>query len=308
MKRVILFPGQGAQAEGMGVSLAENFETAKKVFDTAGSVLGFDLLDICRNASKEELSKTVISQPGIMAVSLAAALVLREKGIECEAAAGHSLGEYPAMVYSGIVSIEDGFKLIKARSEAMQKAADSSDGVMYAVMKLSEAEIEEVCGSVEGYVVPANYNSTGQTVIAGEAEAAEKAAEILKEKGARVVKLAVSSAFHTKLMKPAADEFLDTAKTVSYSQPKLTMLSNITGEPVIVDDTFAERLAAHIISPVRFTKELSWMNDNCFETFIECGPGKVLTGLAKKTLDGITAYNISTAEDLDNILPLLTAG
>jgi len=298
MKRVIMFSGQGSQAEGMGVSLAGNSAKAKEVFDTASQILGFDLLDKCANAPAEELAKTVIAQPAIMAVSLAGACALLEKGIEATAAVGHSLGEYAALVYTGIVSLEDGFRLIKARSEAMQKAADSSDGVMYAIIGKTTEEIEAVCEKTEGYVLPVNYNSAVQTVIAGEAEPAKAAADALAEAGARAIKLNVASAFHSKLMQPAADEFLQFAKTVTYNAPKITMLSNITGAPITDCENAAERLAAHIVSPVRFTDEIYWLEKNGFEQFIECGPGKTLTGLVRKTVKNVALANIQTFDDV----------
>ena len=232
MKNVILFSGQGSQCEGMGVSLAESFPAAKYVFDTASGILGFDLLEKCRSASAEELAQTVISQPAIMAVSLSAALSLRDKGIAAEAVAGHSLGEYAAMVYSGIVTIEDGFRLIKARSEAMQKASESSDGAMYAVIGKSPEEVEAACEKANGYVIPVNYNSAVQIVIAGETAAAQSAADALAEAGARVVKLNVSSAFHSKLMQSAADEFLPFAETIEYRATQVMMLSNISGRAI----------------------------------------------------------------------------
>lgn len=288
MKTVLLFPGQGSQTQGMGVTLASENRCAAEVFEAASDIVGFDILDKCANAPIEELSSTIVAQPALMAVSLASAYVIRDRGAEIEAAAGHSLGEFPAMVFTGIVSLEDGFRLIKARSEAMQRAAESSDGVMYAVIGADAADIERVCGETEGYVVPVNYNSAVQTVIAGEAAAAETAAGVLAGMGARTVKLNVASAFHSKIMQPAADEFLPFAGTISYNMPSVTMLSNITGKPVDSVDDMGSRLAQHIVSPVRFTDELSWLSDNGFDTFVECGPGKTLIGLAKKTLKGIT--------------------
>ena len=167
-KTVFLFSGQGSQYAGMGVSLVEKYPELKEIFDEASDILGFDLFDKCANAPEEELAKTVISQPAIMAVSLCAAKALEINGITASAAAGHSLGEYAAMVYTGMVSRADGFRLIKARSEAMQKAADNNKGAMYAIIGKTVEEIEKVCAETEGYVLPVNYNSLAQTVIAGE--------------------------------------------------------------------------------------------------------------------------------------------
>lgn len=300
-KTVFLFSGQGSQYCGMGVSFAQSDPNCRAIFDEASGILGFDLLDKCANAPAEELSKTVISQPAIMAVSLCAVCALKKRGITAEAAAGHSLGEYAAMVYCGIVSREDSFKLIKARSEAMQRASEAAKGAMYAIIGKTPEETEQACEAAEGYVVPVNYNSAVQTVIAGEEEAAERAAAALTAAGARAVKLGVSSAFHSKLMQPAADEFLPVAKGFSYSEPKITMMSNISGGVLDSVDGMAERLARHIVSPVRFTDELAALDGMGFDRFIECGPGKVLTGLVKKTLKGANAVNVQDMEGAEKV-------
>lgn len=196
-KTAFLFSGQGSQYAGMGVSLVEAYPELKKIFDEASEILGFDLYDKCANATAEELAQTAISQPAIMAVSLCAAEALRINGITATAAAGHSLGEYAAMVYTGMVSRTDGFKLIKARSLAMQKAAENSSGAMFAIIGSTPADIEKVCAETEGYVVPVNYNSSVQTVIAGEEAAAQAAADTLAAAGARAVRLNVAAAFHS---------------------------------------------------------------------------------------------------------------
>lgn len=296
---VFLFSGQGSQYCGMGVSFAQSIPECRGIFDRASGILGFDLLDKCANAPAEELGQTVISQPAIMAVSLCAAKALEMHGITAKAAAGHSLGEYAAMVYSGIVTEEEGFRLIKARSEAMQRAAEKGSGAMYAIIGKTPSEIEEVCEKTEGYVVPVNYNSAVQTVIAGETPAAEAAAAALTELGARAVKLGVSSAFHSKLMQPAADEFLPFASGIDYKEPKKVMMSNISGGVLDSVDNLGERLARHIVSPVRFTDELAELDRMGIDRFIECGPGKVLTGLVKKTLKGANAVNVQDMESLE---------
>jgi [acyl-carrier-protein] S-malonyltransferase len=301
MSTAFLFSGQGSQCAGMGVSLAAVSQGAKRVFDTASQVLGYDLLEKCAAAPMEELSRTSISQPAIMAVSLGAAEALRERGITADTVAGHSLGEYAAMVYSGIVGMKEGFELIKARSAAMEKAAAASEGAMYAVMKIDAKEIERICGETEGYVLPVNYNSPMQTVIAGELSACEAAVEKLSEMKGKVVRLKVASAFHSRLMQPAADEFLQTAEKYTYSAPSVTFMSNITGGAISDTDGFAQRLAQHIVSPVRFTDELFAMRDAGVDTFIECGPGHVLAGLVKKTLEGVTIYNVENEDTLSAV-------
>ncbi len=303
-KTAFLFSGQGSQYAGMGVSLAKKYPQLMEIFEQAGDILGFDLFDKCANASAEELSRTVISQPAIMAVSLCAAEALRLCGITASAAAGHSLGEYAAMVYTGMVSAEDGFRLIKARSEAMQKAAEKNKGAMFAIVGADCADIERVCSRTEGYVVPVNYNSLVQTVIAGEEAAACAAADVLSSSGARAIRLNVASAFHSKLMQSAADEFKLEAAKFTFNAPKIKMLSNISGDVLDSTDGMADRLAAHIVSPVRFTSELSKLSEMGYDTFIECGPGKVLTGLVKKTLKGVNAANVQDADSLEKALAL----
>ena len=260
------------------------------------------LYDKCANAPAEELAQTAISQPAIMAVSLCAAEALRINGITATAAAGHSLGEYAAMVYTGMVSRTDGFKLIKARSLAMQKAAENSSGAMFAIIGSTPADIEKVCAETEGYVVPVNYNSSVQTVIAGEEAAAQAAADTLAAAGARAIRLNVAAAFHSKLMQGAADEFKLAAEQISFKTPEITMLSNISGTVLDSIDNMPERLALHIVSPVKFTSELAYLSENGYDTFVECGPGKVLTGLVKKTLKGVNAMNVQDADTLAKVI------
>lgn len=297
-KTVFLFSGQGSQYAGMGVSLVEKYPELKAIFDEAADILGFDLYGKCAEASDEELAKTVISQPAIMAVSLCAAEALRINGITATAAAGHSLGEYAAMVYTGMISRADGFKLIKARSEAMQKAAETNKGAMYAIIGKSVEEIEKVCEETDGYVLPVNYNSSVQIVIAGEENAAKAAADTLAAAGARAIKLNVASAFHSKLMQSAADEFKPAAEKIAFAEPKIKMFSNITGKELDSIENMPERLAKHIVSPVRFTDELAALNALGYDTFIECGPNKVLSGLVKKTLKGVNIANVQDADSL----------
>ncbi len=304
-KNVILFSGQGSQYAGMGRSFYESFGSAKKVFETAGKALGYSLEEIMFAEDPAELNKTVHSQPAIMACSLCALEALKEKGIGFEAVAGHSLGEYAAMAASGMLSYEDAFRLIKIRAEAMQKAAESSEGVMYAIIGSAPAEIESACEQTEGYVVPVNYNSPVQTVIAGEAAPCEAAAELIKQtstaRRVKAVKLNVASAFHSEIMRPAAEEFLAKTEGFTFGEPKCAFYSNVLGGQLTDFSDMRSLLAKHIVSPVRFTDELNAMQAAGFDRFIECGPGKVLTGLVKKTLDGAEAFNCEDADTLEKI-------
>ena len=302
-KNVLLFSGQGSQYVGMGKELYEGSEAAKAVAKTACEVLGYDICKIMFEGPEQELNKTANSQPAIMLCSLMALECAKEKGLEFDGVAGHSLGEYAAMVASGVVSAADGFALIKARAAAMQKAADENDGAMYAIIGPAPAEIEAACEQTEGYVVPVNYNSPVQTVIAGESSAAEAAGKLISEtstaKRVKVVKLNVSSAFHSKLMQSAADELGEFAKGVEFKAADKEFYSNVLGEKLTDFSAMPELLAKHIVSPVKFTSELAQMQQAGYTDYIELGPGKVLTGLVKKTLDGVNAVNIENADTLE---------
>lgn len=301
-KNVFLFSGQGSQYVGMAKELFDKYDGAKKVFETANEILGYDLADITFNGPEEELNKTVNSQPAIMACSLCALEAAKAEGVTFDGVAGHSLGEYAAMVAAGVLSVEDGFKVIKARAEAMQKAAEANKGAMCAVIGLSADEIEAVCDSIDGYVVPVNYNSAVQTVIAGEVDAVEKAIEAFTEKKARCIKLNVASAFHSKLMQSAADEFYDKIKDVQFNEPEVEFYSNVLGEKLQDFSDMPTLLAKHIVSPVKFTSELAQMDKAGYENFVELGPNKVLTGLVKKTLKGKNAVNIENIKTLEKAL------
>jgi [acyl-carrier-protein] S-malonyltransferase len=302
-KNVLLFSGQGSQYVGMGKELYEGSEAAKAVAKTACEVLGYDICKIMFDGPEQELNKTANSQPAIMLCSLMALECAKEKGLEFDGVAGHSLGEYAAMVASGVVSAADGFALIKARAAAMQKAADENDGAMYAIIGPAPAEIEAACEQTEGYVVPVNYNSPVQTVIAGKSAAAEAAGKLISEtstaKRVKVVKLNVSSAFHSKLMQSAADELGEFAKGVEFKAADKEFYSNVLGEKLTDFSAMPELIAKHIVSPVKFTSELAQMQQAGYTDYIELGPGKVLTGLVKKTLDGVNAVNIENADTLE---------
>ena len=301
-KNIFLFSGQGSQYVGMAKELCDNFDGAKEIFEIANSVLGYDLKSIVFDGPAEELNKTVNSQPAIMACSLCALEAMKANGISFDGVAGHSLGEYAAMVASGMLSVEDGFKIIKLRAEAMQKAAESNKGSMCAIIGLPAEEIEETCKQVDGYVVPVNYNSTVQTVIAGDVDAVDKAIELFTEKKARCMKLNVASAFHSKLMQGAADEFYENIKDVQFNAPNVEFYSNVLGEKLDDFSDMPTLLAKHIVSPVKFTSELAQMDNAGYENYIELGPNKVLTGLVKKTLKGKNAVNVENMKTLEKAL------
>lgn len=296
---IALFSGQGSQYSGMTKDLYEHDNSLSVIFDTASEITGRDIKDICFNADESVLGQTVNSQPAIMTASLVCLESAKRKGFEFSGVAGHSLGEYAAMVASGVVTIEDGFRLIKARAEAMDKAAKANKGSMAAVLKLSPEKIEEVCNSIDGYVVPVNYNSPQQTVIAGTVEAVAEATEEFSKLKARVVPLKVASAFHSELMESASKEFYETAKTITFKKPEIKYYSNVTGAELTDFSDMPSLLAKHIVSPVLFTSELNAMKNDGFTDFYEFGPNKVLTGLVKKTLKDIRALNIENLKTLE---------
>lgn len=298
-KTAFLFSGQGSQYPGMGQELAKLIPEANQVFTCAGDILGYDLLALCSTGSKEQLADTKVSQPAIFATSLAAFAAATSKGLTFDGVAGHSLGEYAAMVASGMLSMEDGFRAIKARAEAMQACAEQQDGGMSAVLGLDAAVIETICSKIEGYVVPVNYNSPLQTVIAGEKQALSKAAAALSEAGAkRILPLAVNAAFHSKLMQPAADRFQAEIASIAFHAPTVEFYSNLTGGQLTNFDDMPYYLGKHIVSPVRFVDELNLMKQNGYHRFVELGPNKVLTGLVKKTLRDVEAVQIENEATL----------
>ena len=260
--------------------------------------MGFDLLIKLSVCTPEELAQTRLSQPAIFTASLLALTAAREEGVDNAAVAGHSLGEYAAMYASGMLSLEDAFKAIKLRSEAMAKAAENSRGAMAAVVGADDALIAEICDKVSGFVAPANYNSPVQTVIAGEAEAIDEAMALFGEQGKRCVKLAVSAAFHTKLMQSAADEFKAQIANLPFKTPNCDFYSNLYGKKLEDFSDMPSYLAAHICSPVKFVSELNEMQAAGIEAFVELGPGHVLTGLVRKTLKGVVNANVEDPETL----------
>ncbi len=301
MSTVALFSGQGSQYEKMGIDLVEKDESLHEIYEVASDVLGFDLYDIIANESADVLARTIYSQPAIMATSLVCLEAAKKRGFTYDAVAGHSLGEYAAMVASGMLTQEVAFGVIGHRAKAMDQAAQKANGAMCAITKLPPEQVEEVCKETQGYVVPANYNSLVQTVIAGDKDAVERVAAKCVEMKGRAVPLAVASAFHTRIMQPAADAFYEAISDVKFDMPQVPFYSNILGDIRTDFNDMPSILAAHIVSPVRFTDELLAMQKNGIDTFIEFGPGKVLTGLVKKTLKGVTAKNCENCETLEGV-------
>ena len=299
---ISLFSGQGSQYEGMGRDIAEAMPELLSVYETGSDILGYDLKRLCFEAPLDELSRTINSQPAIMATSIVCLKAAQSRGFAFDGVAGHSLGEYAAMYASGMITLEDAFRLIKARASAMQQAAASSEGAMAAVMKIAPEEVERVCDEAKEYVTAVNFNSPAQTVIAGTAEGIAEVSEIFAEMKARIIPLNVSGAFHSKLMQPAADEFYETAKTIEFRAPQVRYYSNLTGGELTDFSDMATLLAKHIVSPVRFTSELAAMQEAGADRFVEFGPGRTLTGLVKKTLKDVTAVNVENLDTLEGAM------
>lgn len=302
MKTVFLFSGQGSQYPGMGAELAAKYPACTRILECGSDIMGFDLLKKLTDSTPEELAQTRLSQPAIFTTSLLALTAVREEGVDNDAVAGHSLGEYAAMYASGMLPLEDAFTAIKLRSAAMAKAAESSDGAMAAVVGADDKLMSDVLGSLSGFAAPANYNSPVQTVIAGESAAIDEAIAKFGEQGKRCVKLAVSAAFHTKLMKSAADEFKAQIADLKFSAPNCGFYSNLYGTKLEDFSDMPGYLAAHICSPVKFVNELNAMQSDGIEAFVELGPGHVLTGLVRKTLKGVVNVNVENTETLEKTL------
>lgn len=280
MKRAFLFPGQGAQIVGMGKDIYEKYEEARKVFDEASSISGIDIKKLCFEGPEDELNKTENTQIAIMVTSLAILEVLKSKKIDAKIACGLSLGEYTALVYAGIISFEDGIKLIKKRGYYMGNLIPDSEYEMAAVIGLDVLKIEEICNELKNqgkFVVPANYNCSSQTVVSGEKEAVEEAIEKLKSAGAkRVIPLKTSGPFHTEKLIEASKAFEKELENVNFNlgEEKVKVIKNIDGTYYNKNDNIKEILVKHIISPVRFDKAIKLMSDENIDEYIEIGPRK----------------------------------
>lgn len=277
------FPGQGAQAPGMGRDLYDNSSAARAVFEEASEGAGRDVAKLCFESDAAELSRTENSQIAIFTHSLAALAVLRENGASFDVCAGFSLGEYTALVASGALRLMDGIKIVSRRGQLMQHAADTIDGGMAAVLGLEDAAVEAACAKVtDGIVLPVNYNCPGQLVIAGETAALAKAVDFCKEAGARrALALAVSGAFHTPLMQNAADQLRDYAADFNFHAPTMAIYSNVTADVLETSD-YPEHLKTHMVSPVRWKMLVARGIERGLTSALEIGPGKTLTGFAGK--------------------------
>lgn len=304
MKTAFLFPGQGAQCLGMGKDIYEKYEIAKEIYDKVEKLTNIDIKKICFEGPEEELMKTENTQLAILTTSLVILRVLEENGVTADVTAGLSLGEYTALIYGGFLSCEDGVKLIQKRGYLMGNYLPNENYEMSAVIGLESEKIEEICNSIDEFVVPANYNSKMQTVISGSQKGIEEATEKLKEAGAKkIVKLKTSGPFHTIKLEKAKEMYEKELQKINFkSGNQIKVVRNIDGEIYKATDDFKDILAKHIISPVRFDKIIDQLKKAKIERVVEIGPGKVLTGFIKKDYPEAEIFNINNLENLEKFI------
>ena len=291
--KAYIFPGQGAQFSGMGKDLFENSKTAYELFNNANEILGFKISDVMFNGSAEDLKQTSVPQPAIFLHSVILAMS-KENEISPAMVAGHSLGEFSALVINKSISFEDGLKLVAIRANAMQKACENNPGTMAAVLGLEDKLVENVCSAVDGVVVAANYNCPGQLVISGELNAIELACEKLKEIGARrALVLPVGGAFHSPLMEEAKRELENAINETVFSDPICPIYQNVSGLPYSSEIEIKRNLISQLTRPVKWTQSITKMVEDGAKEFVEVGPGRVLQGLVRKINSDINSSSLN---------------
>ena len=293
--KAYVFPGQGAQFAGMGKDLYDSKPLAKELFDKANDILGYSITDIMFNGTDEQLKETKITQPAVFLHSVISALWLGDEFTPAMVA-GHSLGEFSALVAAGALSFEDGLRLVYARAMAMQKACEVAPGTMAAIVGLDDETVEKICqqvSTVGNVVVAANYNCPGQLVISGNIDAVNQACELLKEAGAkRALPLKVGGAFHSPLMQPAKDELQTAIENTTFAEPKCPVYQNVDGQPHTAPEEIKKNLIAQLTSSVRWTSSVQNMIKDGANDFTECGPGKALQGMIGRIDKDVTAHGI----------------
>jgi len=311
-KVAFVFPGQGSQFVGMGQALVEQSAAARQIFEQADEALGFSLSRLCFEGPEEELRLTANTQPAILTMSVAVLAALREKRPDYapDYVAGHSLGEYSALVAAGAISFSDAVKTVRARGQFMEEAVPAGQGAMAAVLNLDRAKLQAVCEEVSAAGHPvqlANLNSPGQIVISGSAEGVKLAGEKAKAAGAkRVLPLNVSGPFHSSLMKPAAEKLKGVLSGISVQDAKIPVVANVNARPVTEAAAIVEKLVEQVAAPVLWEDSVQWMAESGVTTFVEIGPGKVLAGLIKKTAPAET--RIYSVQDMESLTELLNGG
>lgn len=305
-KIAFVFPGQGSQAVGMGKDLYDRYPTAKAVFDAADEALGFSITEMCFQGPEEELRKTFNTQPAILTVSMACYEVLKEQGLKPDIVAGHSLGEYSALVATGALSFADAVRLVRKRGQFMQEAVPIGEGSMAAIMGLERNAVVEICEKAQaeiGAVQAVNFNCPGQIVIAGKTEAVEKAVELLKAAGAkRAVMLPVSAPFHSTLMQPAADKLAGELDKIAVNEAVIPVVANVNGQIITQGSAIKTSLIQQAASPVLWEDCVSTIVESGATVFVEVGPGKVLTGFTKKIVKDTTNLNVEDITSLEKTL------
>ena len=309
MKLGFVFPGQGAQTVGMGKDLYESFEEVRKIYDKAKEVTGIDVAKLTFESTEEELSQTKNTQIAILTMSLGILEVLKKNGIDASYSAGLSLGEYAALIYSNIISLEDGLRIIQKRGEYMQSLVPEGSWAMAAVIGLPDEEVERICKEEikNGFIVPANYNCPGQVAVSGDKVAITELLEKGKELGARkVVELKTSGPFHTEKLKDASDKLREELDKIEINKDfTKKVFKNLDAKEYTKDDDIKDILAKHVMSPVRFSKSVENMINQGVDTFVEIGPGKVLSGFIRKINKEVKVLNIQDKESLENTLKIL---
>jgi [acyl-carrier-protein] S-malonyltransferase len=300
-KVAFVFPGQGSQYPGMGKELADKYPVARAVFEEADKALGVSIWNMCCEGTEDELKLTANTQPAILAVSVAALRVLAEKGLTPDFVAGHSLGEYSALVAAGALSFPDAIKLVRKRGAYMQEAVPAGEGAMAAIMGLSPAVVQDACKrAAENEVcAPANINSPDQTVISGHASAVKRAVEIASQQGAkRAVILPVSAPFHSALMMPAQVKLEKDLRATKFSDLKVPLVTNVDADTIETGDQARDALIRQVTMPVRWEESMRMLLDEGVTTFIEVGPGRVLTGLMRQIERSVTTLNVEDEKSL----------
>ncbi|MBS3977808.1 MAG: ACP S-malonyltransferase [Syntrophomonadaceae bacterium] len=304
----LVFPGQGSQAVGMGFDMAQKYQEAQEIFSQADAKLGVPLSKLCFHGPEEDLKLTVNTQPAVLAASIACWQVLKVAGVNFDITAGHSLGEYSALVAAGVIEFTDALGIVRERGRLMEEALPAGQGGMAAIMGLPLEKVEEICkeAAVKGVVVPANYNSPGQLVIAGDLPALDMAVELAKQAGAkRVIPLQVSGPFHSPRMQSAGQKLAQALAEIPFKQPKERVVANVTANFVETPEEIRAALVRQVSSPVRWEESVRKMVAHGVDTFIEVGPGTVLSGLIKKINKDVRVMNIQDPASLEKTVEIL---